>query len=69
MTKSKTSAAQRRRTQPTGQRPNRTLLVVGGVGLLVVAAAVIALALGSATPALAEPAIEPVAVSGTKRPP
>jgi hypothetical protein len=68
MTKSKTSAAQRRRTQPTSRGPNRMLLVVGGIGLVVVAAAVIALALGSATPALAEPASEPVEVSGTPLP-
>lgn len=68
MTKSKTSAAQRRRTQSTSQRPNRTLLIVGGIGVLVLGAAVIALALGSATPALAEPAEEPVQVAGTPLP-
>jgi hypothetical protein len=68
MTKKKTSAAPKRRAQSTSQGPNRTLLVVGGIGVLVLGAAVIALALGSATPALAEPAEDPVQVAGTPLP-
>jgi hypothetical protein len=69
MTKSKTSAAQRRRTTQSASRgQNRTLLIAGGIGLVVVTAAVIALAMGSATPALAEPAEDPVQVAGTPLP-
>jgi hypothetical protein len=68
MTKTKTSAAQKRRTEPSGQGPNRTLLIVGGIGLVVLVAAVIAVALSGATPALAEPAADPVQVAGTPLP-
>jgi hypothetical protein len=65
--KSKPSAAQKRRTQQR-QTSNRPLLIVGGVVLVAAVAAVIAIWLGSTTPTVAEPATEPVVVSGTPLP-
>ncbi len=62
--KSKSSAAQRRRTQPS-QKSNQPLLIVGGIVVVVAVAAVIAISLASTGPTVAEPATEPVVVSGT----
>ncbi|HEY7450976.1 MAG TPA: TlpA disulfide reductase family protein [Candidatus Limnocylindria bacterium] len=65
--KAKTSSAQKRRTQASA-RPNRSLLIVGGIGAMVLVAAVIALALSSGTPTVAEPAESPVTVGGSMLP-
>ena len=65
--KSTSSAAQKRRARQN-QQSNRPLLIVGGVVLVAAVAAVIAIWLGSTTPAVAEPADEPVVVSGTPLP-
>ncbi|HEX9737668.1 MAG TPA: TlpA disulfide reductase family protein [Candidatus Limnocylindria bacterium] len=61
------SAAQKRRTQARG-RDNRVWFVIVCVGAVVVVGAVIAAALASTQPALAEPAAEPVIVSGQPLP-
>jgi cytochrome c biogenesis protein CcmG, thiol:disulfide interchange protein DsbE len=66
--KSKTSASQKRRSQTTGRGQQRTLFIVAGIGLVVVVAAVIAISLAGATPAMAEPAASPVQVSGAPLP-
>jgi hypothetical protein len=63
----KASGVQKRRAA-SKQRSNRPLLIAGGVVLVVLAAAVIAIALGGNQPAVAEPATEPVVVSGTPLP-
>ncbi|HEV7200182.1 MAG TPA: TlpA disulfide reductase family protein [Candidatus Limnocylindria bacterium] len=66
--KSKSSAAQKRRT-PDRRTSNRPLLIVGGVVAVGVVAAVIAFALASSTPAVAEPAESPIVITGTVLPP
>ena len=60
--KTRASAAQKRRTQARA-RDNRVWFVIVGVGAVVVLGAVIAVALASTQPALAEPAAEPVIVN------
>jgi thiol-disulfide isomerase/thioredoxin len=65
--KTRASAAQKRRTQARA-RDNRVWFVIVGVGAVVVLGAVIAVALASTQPALAEPAAEPVIVSGQPLP-
>ena len=68
MTRTTKSTTQKRRTQP-GQRSNGPLLIVVGVIAIIAVAAVVAISLASAEPAVAEPATEPVVVSGTALPP
>jgi hypothetical protein len=63
----KRSSTQKRRSQPQAPR-NRPIVIAAGVVLFVVVAAVIAVALASNTPALAEPAEVPVAVEGAPLP-
>ena len=65
--KARSSAAQKRRLQQQ-PRTNPMWLVAGGVALVVVVAAVIALALASSQPSVAEPAQAAVVVSGTPLP-
>lgn len=65
--KSKSSAAQKRRSQRS-QTSNRPVLIVAGIVLVVAVAAVIAVALASTTPGVAEPAADPVVVSGAPLP-
>ena len=63
----RTSVAQKRRTQ-AGAGVNRVWFAVLGVGAVVVLAAVIAVALASIQPTLAEPAETPVVVTGMPLP-
>ena len=65
--KTRPSATQKRRSQ-TGQSSNRLWFVGLGVGVVVVLAAVIAVALASGQPNRAEPAEAPVIVTGTRLP-
>ncbi|RPH33327.1 MAG: TlpA family protein disulfide reductase [Chloroflexi bacterium] len=66
--KSKSSAAQKRRALRS-QTSNRPVLIVVGVVVVTAVAAVIAISLASTTPAVAEPATEPIVVSGAPLPP
>jgi hypothetical protein len=66
--KARSSVAQKRRTPVETGGSNPTWLVAGGIGLLLVVAAVVAVFLASAQPTLAEPASEPVTVTGAPLP-
>jgi hypothetical protein len=61
------SSTQKKRSQPTASR-NRPLLIAGGIGVVAVVAAIIAVALSSNTPSVPEPAEVAVAVDGTPLP-
>lgn len=65
--KSKSSATQKRRASQPARR-NPAPFLIGGVALVLLAAAVIAVALSSTSAELTEPAASPVAVAGTVLP-
>jgi thiol-disulfide isomerase/thioredoxin len=65
--KARSSGTQKHRTQAAAGT-NRLWFVAGGVGLVVVAAAVIAVALASSQPTISEPAEAPVVVTGATLP-
>ena len=65
--RNRSSAAQRRRTQVSADS-NRRWYVVAGIGLVVVAAAVIAVALATSQPSISEPADASVIVTRTPLP-
>jgi hypothetical protein len=66
--KARSSVAHKRRAPVESGGTNTRWLVAGGIGLVLVVAAVVAVFLSSAEPALAEPAAEPVVVTGAPLP-
>ncbi len=66
--KRKTSTTQKRRTAQSDSSGQRRLVLVVGIGAVLMVAAVIAVVLTLGSTPLAEPAAQPVAISGTPLP-